>query len=213
MTAPLQTFGTLVAPAQALARRLAAPFFLFSVVLASLLFLSQSFLLPLFTKVEIGGEAISLSEVRAKQTALAKELDQKETQRSNLLISVHDELYTALKNRKRGGADFLTLRTDLLRVLKDAPGGDSGGGSATGAAAGGGEIFLSKISYDAANETLWLSGDVRGVGPRSMTVLATFVEELRALPSIESVTTPAFVRIDDPASGPHSPFDITLALR
>ena len=58
-----------------------------------------------------------------------------------------------------------------------------------------------------------ISGDVRNVGLRSMTVLAQFVDAVASLPSVASVQRPVFTREKDEDVGFHSPFTFHITLQ
>lgn len=73
-------------------------------------------------------------------------------------------------------------------------------------------ISLPQISFREQDAAVRISGEVRDVNNASMQILASFVDELRALPSIESVSEPEYTSEPLPEGGTLSRFSITLRL-
>jgi hypothetical protein len=84
-------------------------------------------------------------------------------------------------------------------------------------------ISLPRVSFDAVSGTLLLGGEVRDAQGRSVQLLASFVDGLRALPVIASVTEPEY-RVDPippqavstavaPSGGTVSPFTLSIKLQ
>ncbi len=71
-------------------------------------------------------------------------------------------------------------------------------------------ISLPTVTFDAAAHTLMLGGDVRDAAGRSMQILATFIDELRALPNFESVSEPEYLSEPLPDGGTVSRFSLIL---
>lgn len=176
------------------------PFFLFSAVLFGLLILSWILLLPHFTRIEIAGSLHTIDSLRVHREELQQETEVAEQKRSEHVLAVRDETFLALRSAKHHTASFQTLRALLLSVA---------GESAEQPDA----VHLSEITYNRGEGIVQIRGDVRFVGPRSMTILAQFIERLQQQPLIAAVSMPRFVREDDPKIGPHSPFAITVTLR
>ena len=181
-------------------RRTAVPFLLFAIVLTALLVLSWLLLLPALTQVEMGGRERSVAELRSYRSDLRASILELEGRRDEFVRPEGDSVYEVLRERKRTQPDIFAQKDALQRLSvslvpkqRDV-------------------VALEALRYDASNDSIELTGDVRNVGPRSMTILAQFTEALRRLPFIESVQTPRFVREDDPVLGPHSPFTITFFL-
>ncbi|MDO8648483.1 MAG: hypothetical protein Q7R81_01745 [Candidatus Peregrinibacteria bacterium] len=188
-----------VAP-HAVLRRIAFSFLLFAAVLAALLALSFYLLLPLFTTVEIAGEERGIAELKAYRSSLQSRITKAEEQRTQLVLPIHDEGYAALKRERRTRYPLLTLRSELLQ-------------EASKVVAQNDAVHVSTITYAPAEGSVALTGDVRFVGPRSMTVLAQFVEALNRMPMVASVREPKFTREEDPPLGFHSPFTLTFTLQ
>ena len=181
-------------------RRSALPFFLFGAVLMSLMFLSWMLLLPRFTKIDIGGTAFGIDELMSHREELQKDLEVAEQERSLHLLAVGDKTYQALMQEKLSHTSFSSLKVDILRIADESAEQNDA-------------IHVSNFSYEPVPGTFKVEGDVRFVGPRSMTVLAQFIENVQAHASVASITMPRFVREDHPGMGPHSPFSITVTLK
>ena len=182
-----------------LAHRVGFSLFLFAMVLAGLLLVSKEFVLPHFTQVNVQGElldAVALSQY-AKQ--LHADIATAETKRDQLMLPVNDATYSMLKESK---ALYPSMEV-LTQELKDVAHQQSFSGS----------VYFREITLNADAATLTLSGDVRNVQTRSMTVLAQFVEALRTLPFVKDIVPPSFTREEDPTIGFHSPYSITLTLQ
>lgn len=72
-------------------------------------------------------------------------------------------------------------------------------------------ITLPRIEYRVG--TLLIAGEVRDPSSRSMQMLAQFVDDLRDIPSVVSVTEPEYVSHSSSDGGTFSPFILTLTLR
>ena len=74
-------------------------------------------------------------------------------------------------------------------------------------------IVLLGYYFSADSNTVEVRGDVRNVGPRSMTVLAKFVEEVRDIAMVLDVASSRFTRLEDDDVGFHSPFVLRIILQ
>lgn len=187
--------------AERLLQRIAQPFFLFSIALTALLGVSHSVLLPHLTSVEAGGQERSPAELRAYVANLESEITAAERNRNALILPMQSSPFRAFIDTKHETPSLLAL-TDAVREIARTAAPDAPGA-----------IRVDRIRYSTDDRMLILSGDVRDVGPRSMTVLAQFTEELRTLPFAEDVRPPRFARLEDPTIGFHSPFTIAIALQ
>jgi hypothetical protein len=71
-------------------------------------------------------------------------------------------------------------------------------------------ISLPGVQYDHEKNALTIEGDVRDPSGRSMQILATFVDELRAHAIFESVSEPEYESEPLKEGGTRSPFILTL---
>lgn len=181
-------------------RRIALPFFVFSVVLCALLTLSWFLLMPRLSRVEVGGTVRGLGEMQQHEVELRADILDAEQSRQNLILAIHEPQYLALKAVRNGRLSLSDVRSHIEAIAAQ---------SVTQVDA----VHLTRIDYDIAKKSLVIDGDVRFVGSRSMTVLAAFVDALKSDGAFATVSTPAFTREDDPVSGSHSPFSLTLTLR
>lgn len=180
--------------------RLSGPFFLFSGLLASIMALSWTFLLPRYTRIEVGGVLRSAREIRTYKDELTAQIAGKEEDRRQAVLAVHDAQYETLKELRRTHVTLDQLRTMITDAAMKVTGKAD-------------VIDFAAFAYDPQMKTLVIRGDVRNVETRSMTVLSQFTQALKDLPLIASATTPAFTREEDPKTGFHSPFEITLTLK
>lgn len=178
-------------------RRIAIPFFLFSATLCGLLVLSWEQLMPRLTKVEVGGKTRDAAQMRGYKLQLAAQIQESEDKRRDFALPLRDADYDLLKEMRSAPLPYEDVRHALFAAVTDHP--DA--------------VAIESIEYAPLAKTVRLTGDVRNVESRSMTVLAEFAESVRQMPFVASVTPPRFERQDDAKTGPHSPFDFTLTLR
>ena len=187
-------------PIRRIVERTALPLLLFSTVLTGLLLLSYFLLLPRFAEIEVGGERRNVSELKSYRSALLAEIATAEKERSALVLPTRPAIFKTLLAERRAVPSLVTVRnlvaTEAAATVeqKDA-------------------VHLSAISIDAPGKSVELSGDVRFVGPSSMTVLAQFTDRLTHLSVFSSVAQPDYVREEDPVIGFHSPFRFTAQIR
>ena len=182
-----------------LLRNMAVPFLLFAVVLATLLTLSFALLLPLFTEVEAGGKQRTAADLQTYHTQVLASIFQEEQERDRAVLPAVDAAYAALRDERQEDSSLAVLRGRILQT-------------ASSLVPEAGAVHVRSFTYDRSAHSLTLDGEVRNVGPRSMTVLAQFVDELQRVSGIAAVQPPPFERRDDPVIGPHSPFSIVLTL-
>ena len=193
--------ATLRQSSRAVVSRVGMPLLLFGTGLTLLLVLSQALLLPRLTQLKVHGQLMDSERLRAYEETLLREVRAQEAQRSVLIEPVQDELYGALKERKRSVLPFDRVRAEIEAVAARVSG------------EAGPRVLFSRFAYDPFAATLEIAGDVRDAGPGSMTVLAEFVDLLKSAPSVEGFSAPSFAREQDPAIGFYSPFALTLRLR
>ena len=184
----------------AILERASAPLAVFACALAGSLVLSAFILLPRLTELEVEGRTHDLPSLRAYHAELEQRIAEAETRRDQLILPIHDPLYTALKEQKRAALSFLAVREELREIAGDTVQQNDA-------------VHIAHMRYRPSEHRVEMNGDVRFIGPRSMTVLAQFVEELSDMPEVVSVEQPRFVREDDLVIGPHSPFSFSLILR
>ena len=181
-------------------RRVAVSLLLFTIALLTLLLLSRMFILPRVAEVEVKGVRRSVEDLTMYHISLLAEIARKEQQREASVAPVIDPVHEMLKESRRANLAFPQMREELLQeaaALVSEP--DA--------------IHLNAITYDADAKTVEVSGDVRNVGTRSVTVLAAFVTTVRNMPFVKSVQDPSFSRQEDPGIGVHSPFTFSFVLR
>ena len=183
-----------------IARRTAFSFFLFALVLTALLTLSWYLLVPELTRTEVGGEVRGLSELKEYKSDLEAQISSLEGERGFFLRPVDHDLYDQLKRMKSDRLKFQELRSDIgkamVNLVPDQPD----------------VVALSGFYYDGQHNTAEISGRIQNVGPRSMTVLAQFVDDLHRIESIISINSSRYTREQDSDNNFYSPFRIRLNL-
>lgn len=180
--------------------RMSLPVFLFCAVFATALGISRITILPALTSVEVGGVVRDAAGLKVQAEALEAKLAVLQKDRDAQILPLDGMPYRTLADQKIENP----LVTDLLDTFRSI--GKSVVPGIPDA------IGITAAAYEASQHTLTLSGDVHGVGPSSMTILAQFTEMLRSDPRVQSLVAPVFVRLEDPKIGAHSPFTILLTL-
>lgn len=186
--------------ATAIAHRSALPLFLFSAVLLALLILSYLSLLPRLTTVELAGSVRDAQGLRAYHASLLEQITEKERQRDALVLPMEGSTYRRLVEVKHAQFPLLVLRSSLEQTVRQLLPDETD------------VVRIESMRYIPSKKRVELTGDVRNVGSRSMTVLAQLVEELRAQPFVSDIASPRFRRVQDPRIGPHSPFTLRIKL-
>ncbi len=179
--------------------RSGVPFFLFGLVLSGLLVVSRAELLPRLTRINVEGEPLQSDQLADVEQRINDDIAAAEQRRADLVRPVRDASYDTLKEYKRTLMTPLEVQAFIQKAIDQADPPLEG-------------IVFQHIRVDATTGEVSVHGDVRGVGSRSMTVLAQFVDLLRANPSVHALQTPAFVREDEPGIGFHSPFSFNFVL-
>ncbi len=180
--------------------RIATPFFLFSTSLFALLLFSWAFVLPRFTALSIASGSFSPTEVQQYQLKLQADLIAMEQKRDHLVLPLQNALYTTLKQKRSELPSLIDIRSRLSDISARIP-------DATNS------VHFSVIELDVDARTVKVEGDVSGVGLRSMTVLASFVDGVVQIPFVDHLERPSFTRIDDSKGNVHSPFTMTLTIK
>ncbi|MBT4119723.1 MAG: hypothetical protein HOG89_01175 [Candidatus Peribacter sp.] len=184
-----------------IARRTAFSFFLFSLVLTALLALSWYLLVPELTRVEIGGTVRGLQELKAYKTDLEGQILTMEDQRGSFLLPVNHDLYERLKGLKDERLVFQKLRKEIRQVIVDLIPGRTD------------IVVISGFYFDATTNIGEIRGEVTNVGPRSMTVLAQFVEDIGAIDMVTNVETSRYTRQEGENGSFYSPFTLRISVR
>lgn len=184
-----------------IARRTAFSFFLFSIVLTALLTLSWYILVPELTEVEVGGTVRGLQELKAYKADLEGQILTMEDQRGSFLLPVNHELYQKLKGIKNERLEFQELRKEIRQVMIDLLPGRTD------------IVSISGFEFNATTKTGEVFGRIQNVGPRSMTVLAQFVEDISQIPMVSTVETSRYTRQETENGEFYSPFTLRIHVR
>lgn len=181
-------------------RMCVVPLLLFLSVFFGLLLLSYILLLPRFTSFHTqGGVALSPRAMAEYHKTLAANLSTAEDERIRLVMPIQDSGYDALKDQKTVGMLLGDLPSALRAITARI--GESND-----------VLFIESLTLDATTGNVKLTGDMRNVGPRSMTVLASFIEELEQMPGLADFERPPFARTQDADGNFHSPFTLDFTL-
>ncbi|MBU2213161.1 hypothetical protein KJ996_00810 [Patescibacteria group bacterium] len=181
-------------------KRVALPFLLFSAVLFGFLTLSWYLLLPKLTTIEVAGQQRNAMQLKKYVVDLQANVLEMEDVRRELVTPLRSGLYGAAKEFKSSVNDPLSLRSQIFEIAADLVSGQND------------VIDINILRYNQSKGTLHLEGAVQNVGPRSMTILAQFVEALKELEWVSDVNLPRFTRELDREKGYFSPFVFQLKL-
>ncbi len=179
---------------------IAISFCLFSLTLCGVLFLSDAYVIPALTTVELNGEQRNVVGLREYKSRLSAEVASLSSARQELILPAEGDVYPLLKADRQDRIDVNTLWQAIMAAADEYRTDQQ-------------TVIMESVSYNSAAHTLTLTGDVRHVDFQSMTVLAQFTEQLRALPQVRTLTAPRFTRETSEDYGPHSPFTLTLSLQ
>jgi len=180
-------------------KRVAVPFVVFAGVLLALLVLSWFLLLPRLTRVAVGGERRTAEDVMSYRNALAADIQRQEEDREAFVLPFLHPQYETMKRDRDVALSIMDVQERLEEAARSVTSQPDA-------------VHLYGLSFDANTNVVSLRGDVRFVGPSSMTVLAQFVETLRSKPFVAEIREPQFQRLDDADIGPHSPFEFSFRL-
>lgn len=176
--------------------RVALPFFIFSAVLGAFLLASAAMVLPQFKLVEVSGKTYDAAQLETLRAELTAKVGEAEKRRDELVLPEQEPTHEQAKDERRATPSIAGIRARMLDDMKSI---DPAHG-----------IVVSTFAFDETKNVITLTGDVRNVGPRSMTLLAEFVDGLKKLPGVASIDGEEYVRQEDKKTGPHSPFSLTL---
>ncbi|MDA1209038.1 MAG: hypothetical protein O2904_03325 [bacterium] len=185
----------------AIAKRGALPLFIFSAVLLGTLTFSWLSLLPELTTVEVAGEMRDAKSLQSYHASLTAQISDAQEQRNALILPMEGTQFRALTELKHMQFPLFTLQTEIEKVATRVRVEDEKRA-----------VYLSVLQYSPEENTVDFSGSVRNVGPRSMTVLAQFVEELRSMDFVADLVSPSFTRNQNEDGSFYSPFHIQITL-
>ena len=178
----------------------AGSFLIFSTIFFGILLSSSLLLLPRVTSLDLWGNILPGQDLHTQWRSLHKEVASLEHTRDTRLLSSQDALYISLRERKQaqGSLQAIVQRVEEMRAQITQGHNDV--------------ISIDRMVFDRVQEgTLRLEGKVQHVGPRSMTLLVTFVEALQQISSLSVIEQPRFTRIQDPTGEFFSPFSFVLS--
>ncbi len=190
--APASVLGPAIA-------RLGIPVFLFSVVFLAATLVLRLLLTPDRFPVRIGDRVVRLSDLEQEQKLLMEQRADL-TNRQGFVTESRAPVLHQMR--------LLAARIPPIgRVLMGAEEARS-----SFRAGGSDPVSFSQITADGSGATVTLVGDVKNAGDRSMQILASFVDGLRAMPLPVSVSEPEYVQRTHPDGTVSSPFTIHISL-
>jgi len=201
MSKPMLKVPAVSQPPGEILKRIALPLFLFSAVLLGFLLSSYFLILPQLTRVEVAGEKHDTVTLKAYVSELNERVDEMEEVRAQLVTPLRSGLYGSAKEYKLTAQSFLSLRSGLKEAADSVARDDNDA------------VSVRAIRFVPFENLLHVHGLVQNVGPRSMTMLAQFIDQLKNQEWVTSVTPPPFTRIDDPEKGLISPFTFQLKVQ
>ena len=184
---------------QEICRRMAVPFSLFFFVLAVLLLLSWTLLLPVFTQTEVYGKSMDIRSLVAYNKRLRAAVLEAQHVRNQLILPGQDPLFFALKQEKHRRVSFAALQEEIERFLRHAVPPEKG------------EVRVYALKYDAKQSALLVEGAVFA-GMQSVTFLAHIADSLQNIPWVHAVELPVFRREQSDVGEFFAPFSFTIAL-
>ncbi len=184
--------------AVAFSEKLIIPLSLFSAFLFLFLSLSWNVLVPHITHTNLLGMSVPTEDVLPRKQTLEAKVKSLEERRKDRVFGsdpLHAFIDDVRTHQEKGWS--ILVRTTSLAAAQDIPG----------------SVSITETLLDTTAGTLKVTGDVHGVGPRSMTVLAGFVDSVGKIDSVTNVQTSAFTRDVLPDGSFHSPFTITIHFR
>lgn len=198
MSTPFTSSAQPVPPPREIFRRVLLQLLLFALVLTTLLLLSWFLLIPGFGRIEIGGTVRGIAELTEHRNHLTADIAALRERRDATLLPLRDSSYGRLVHVKASSPHFLTLHGQIQevagRLVPEEPA----------------VVSIDVMRFHASTLTFEIAGRIERVGPRSMTVLAQFIEELRAIPGVNALQGARFTREQDASGEFFSPFQLSL---
>ncbi|HCI03293.1 MAG: hypothetical protein CL969_00160 [Euryarchaeota archaeon] len=186
------------------------PFLIFTAVLLGFLSLSATLILPQLTQVDIAGkehDAVELKELVKKLDTRVQEL---ERARGEFVTPLREGLFGDAMDQKYNSRDLLLFKSQLEEITQQIETASLRQGY--GRRENKDTISISSMTFDQEELSLKVEGKVQNVGPRSMTVLAQFINAAQESKWVSDISPPKFTREHDDENGFYSPFIFTLLL-
>lgn len=199
---PVDTPPSNISPADALGtaiEKLALPVFLFGVVFLFATIVLTILLTPDRFPVRIGDRSVRLIDLEEEQRKLLlekAELQSTRVSESDSKAPVLRQLLLLRKHVLPVGTVLLAIDTARARFKTDTVD----------------PISLPQITVGASGSTIAMTGEVRDMAGSTIKTLAAYVDRLRAIPSVASVSEPEYVALKDADGTNVSPFSIILTL-
>ena len=180
--------------------RLGIPVFLFGVIFLLATVALTQILTPDRFPVRIGDKVVRIADLESEQKRLMNQKADLTSRPSTVTESRAPVLHqlAVLRGQVRPVGQTL-MNIETVRASFKAGDADP--------------IAIPQMDAEGSGGRLRLGGEVKDVGGRSMQILASFVDGLRAIPTVETVTEPEYSQHKDPAGITVSPFSVTVTLK
>lgn len=142
-----------------------------------------------------------LQELQSYKSDLEAQILQLEERRGTYLSPVQHTLYERIRSIRNHRMQFQEFRSQMRSINFNLVPGQFD------------VVAISGFYFDAASNTVEMRGEIRNVGPRSMTVLAQFVEEIDRMLMVTHIETSRYRRLEDEDGAFYSPFTLRVTLR
>ncbi len=150
--------------------------------------------------VHIGGTIVRLKDLEAEQKALLLAKANLQTRRSPVTGSKAPVLHQVQRI-----AETLAPVGQAMIAVDDVRASFKAGASDP--------ISFPSVIVSGSGSKIFLGGQVRDTGGRSTQILAAFVDGLRSIPLVQSVSEPEYVQQNAAEGATVSPFSLTLTLK
>lgn len=180
-------------------RRMGLPLFIFGSIFFLISVALQFIVSPDRFPVRMGDKTVPLIELEEEEKRLRSRQAELLETRARILASSNAPVLLRVERLRE---DILPVGAALLAVEDMRSSFGTGGAD---------PIALARIDF--AEEKIVLGGDVRDTAGRSIQILASFVDGLRTIPFLSSVSEPEYRADPLDGGGTIAPFSLTLTLR
>jgi hypothetical protein len=178
--------------------RVSLPSALFGFSLLGFVAASWIFLVPQLLTIEVSGVAHRMGDLQGYRAELQTKILTAEEARQQALRAVQSPQYQALLDARVTAPSSFQIREQIDETIRKLDDRNA--------------VHIQQFSFTPGTREVQISGEVRGVGPRSMTVLAAWVDVLRSAAFVRDFRGPEFTRAASETNGPYSPFTMSWIL-
>lgn len=157
--------------------------------------------------VRMGDKIVRLADVQAEEYALSVKQADLLDERAKILRDSDAPVLTQVMKLRSAVDPIGTVLLEIDRVRASFRNGNID------------PVSLPLVQFDGSSHTLTLGGTVTDPGGRSVSILSSFVDELRKIPMLQSengrtpvTDPPEYVQHDAPGGGTISPFTVVITI-